>query len=104
MSDISARGLKSRESRAREKLVRMLQNMLPRSPNTFLRSTPEGFGAWSAEGNYLHVVFNGRWTNEDLRDYLVLFATLLAVDPEKLGRADENRRPHNGVSLTGRAQ
>lgn len=95
---------RSSESKALGKLVRMLRSMSRRLPNTFLRSTTGVFGVWSEGNGYLQVVFNGRWTNEDLRDCLVLFATLLAVDPAKLGRAEKSQCARNGVSSTDREQ
>ena len=71
-----------------KKLVRMLRSMSQRHPTVFLVGTTGGFGARLGDGRYLHIVSNGEWTNEELRDWLALFATWLVADPDGLRRAD----------------
>jgi hypothetical protein len=52
------------------------------------------------DGRYLHIVSNGDWTSEDMRDFLALFVVWLAADPDRLRRADQRL---DGVSQTVRA-
>jgi len=71
-------------SLARGKLCRMLRSMSRRWPQTSLRVTTAGFGALRADGSYLHIGTSGDWTDADMRDFLALFVTWLAVDPDRL--------------------
>ena len=98
MSATSERGRKSSGSSPLGKLSRMLASMSRRWPQTSLLVTWEGFGVRRIDGSYLHVVSSGRWTNEDMRDCLALFATWLVADPDKLRPAATLL---DGVSLTG---
>lgn len=62
----------------------MLQNTLRSYPTLSLRVTVDGFGVWLDGVDYVKVVYSGRWTVEELRGFLVLFAAQLAVEPERL--------------------
>lgn len=98
MPGTTAQERKSRESTRLAKLSRMLQNTLRKWPNTSLISTVGAFGVRLEDGRYLHIVSSGQWTDADIRDLLVLFATWLAVDPDRLrGGAT----PLDGVSYRG---
>lgn len=66
------------------KLSRMLRSMSRKWPNTSLLSTTEGFGVRRIDGSYLHIVYSGHWTDEDMRDCLALFATWLVADPARI--------------------
>lgn len=93
MSDTSRQEPKSRDVSHLARLCRMLRSMSRKWPNTFLQTTTDGFGARLEDGRYLRIVYSGRWTDEDIRDYLVLFATWLVADPAAL---------HNvGIPLDG---
>lgn len=101
--DTYVQGRRFRESRARAKLVRMLQSMSQRFPNTYLHSTEDAFGVSSAATGYLRVAYSGSWTVDNLRDYLVLFVTLLSVDPSALVPEGETQSARSGVSSKDRA-
>lgn len=79
------------------KLSRMLRSMSRKWPQTSLLVTAEGFGVRRIDGSYLHIVCSGQWTDADMRDFLVLFATWLVADPSKLRPRAETL---DGVSLT----
>lgn len=98
MNDTSGQGRKSAAVDPNAKLFRMLQSMSRRFPNTSLLTTAEGFGVRLRDGRYLHVVSSGLWSDEDTRDFLVLFATWLVADPDRL----RNGVPlQHGVSVRG---
>jgi hypothetical protein len=92
---------KSRESSQREKLLRMLASMSRRFPRTFLIGTRDGFGVRLDDGRYLQVVYSGHWSDADLRDFLVLFATWLVADPTEIRSAGI---PLGGVSSTAKGE
>lgn len=98
MSDTTAQEPRSSGATPLGKLSRMLRSMSRRFPRTHLLVTWEGFGVRLEDGSYLHVVRSGRWTPEDLRDFLALFATWLVADPERLL---VNSVPLAGVSVSG---
>jgi hypothetical protein len=77
------------------KLVRMLRSMSRKYPKAYLVGTTGGFGVRLGDGRYLHIVSNGEWTSEDMRDFLALFVVWLVADPEGLRRADT---PLDGLS------
>lgn len=79
------------------KLSRMLRSMSRRFPRTFLLTTWEGFGVRLDDGRYLHIVRSGKWTPEDMRDFLALFATWLVADPDRVLGGEQ---PLAGVSAT----
>lgn len=79
----------------------MLRSTSRRFPKAYLVGTTGGFGVRLGDGTYLHIVSSGAWTNEDMRDFLVLFATWLVADPEGLRRADT---PLDGLSSVARAR
>ena len=87
MSDTTEQERRLRASTPREKLFRMLQSMSRRFPRTYLTGTSDGFGVRLEDGSFLQVVYNGRWSDEDMRDFLVLFATWLVADPARLRNA-----------------
>lgn len=99
-SDTEKQVRKSSESRALGKLASMLQSMSRRFPNTNLLTTAGAFGASLEDGESLHIVFNGDWTAEELRSFLVLFAGFLSADPERLLRGRGRNTPQAGVSST----
>lgn len=101
MNDTSEQERKSNGATPLRKLARMLQSMSRKYPRAFLVGTVGGFGVRLGDGRYLHIVSNGEWTAEDMRDFLALFATWLVADPEGLRRADT---PLGGLSSRGRAQ
>lgn len=84
MTDTAKLVRKSPESTALGKLSRMLQSMSRRFPRSYLTGTSGGFGVRLEDGAFLQVVYSGRWTDADMRDFLALFATWLVVDPERL--------------------
>lgn len=84
MSDTSARERRSSASPAVEKLCRMLRNTLRKYPRAHLLNTVAAFGASLDDGTYMQVSYSGRWTAEDMRDCLALFATWLVADPKRL--------------------
>jgi len=88
MSDISEQEPKSNGATPLAKLVRMLRSMSRRYPKAFLCGTQGGFGVRLADGRYLHIVSSGEWTDEEMRDYLALFATWLVADPRGLRNDD----------------
>jgi hypothetical protein len=71
----------------------MLESISRRFPRTYLIGTSEGFGVRLEDGSFLQVVYSGRWSDEDLRDFLALFATWLAADADRLRNA--------GIPLVG---
>lgn len=96
MNDTSEQGLKSREAGRLEKLSRMLRSMSRRFPKTSLLSTAEGFGVRLDDSRYLHIVYSGRWSAEDIGDWCALFAAWCRVDPETLM---DSAPPLSGVSI-----
>lgn len=93
MSDTIVQVRKSPDVSPLGRLCRMLQSMLRRYPSPYLQTTVDGFGVRLGDGRFLRIVYNGHWSDEDLRDFLVLFATWLAADPAAL---------HNvGIPLDG---
>lgn len=84
MSDTSAQAQTSSAVKARGRLLRMLQSMSQRWPRTYLQRTADGFGVHLDGGSFLRIVYNGQWSDEDMRDFLALFATWLSEDPEYL--------------------
>jgi hypothetical protein len=84
MSDTSARVLKSSGATPVEKLCRMLRSTLRKYPRAHLLNTVAAFGASLDEQTYMQVSYSGRWTAEDMRDCLALFATWLVADPKRL--------------------
>jgi hypothetical protein len=99
-SDTEEQVRKSSESRAIVKLASMLRSMSRRFPKTNLLSTAGAFGVSLGDGDSLHIVYNGDWTAEELRSFLVLFAGFLSADPERLLRGRRTNAPQAGVSLT----
>ena len=98
MSDTTELEPKSSASSPLGKLSRMLRSMSRKWPQTSLLRTTEGFGVRRIDGSYLHIVYSGHWTDADTRDFLVLFATWLVADPEKLRPLG---LPLDGVLLGG---
>lgn len=98
MSDTTERALRLRGSTPREKLSRMLASMSRRFPRTYLTGTSDGFGVRLEDGSFLQVVYSGRWSDADMRDFLALFATWLAADPERIRHAGT---PLGGASYGG---
>lgn len=84
MNDTSEQGRKSNESSPLGKLSRMLRSMSRRFPNTSLHLTQAGFGVLRADSSYLRVESSGHWTDQDMRDFLVLFAIWLVADGARL--------------------
>lgn len=62
------------------KLLRMLRSMSRRFPQAKLARHLDGFGVSLGGGKWLQIRCNGDWTDEDLRDFLALYATWLVVD------------------------
>lgn len=83
-SDTCGQEPKSRDAQRLVKLSRMLRSMSQKLPNSSLITTQDGFGVRLEDGRFLHIVRSGNWTPEDLRDFLALFATWLAVDADRL--------------------
>lgn len=81
MSDTLGPGRKSRDVSAREKLTRMLRSTLRRFPHARLMTTAGGFGVYLDDATALYVATRGQWSDQDMRDLLVLFATWLVADP-----------------------
>jgi len=92
-NDTSVQEPKSSGSTPLAKLCRMLRSTLRKYPRASLLSTAGGFGVSLDEPTFLLVSYVGRWSAEDLRDCLALFATWLVADPERL--------MHGGESLAG---
>lgn len=84
MTDTLSQAPKLLESTLRVKLSRMLRSIARRFPNTYLITTPAAFGVRLADGSYLHIVTNGSWTDDNMRDFLALFVVWLAADPDRL--------------------
>jgi hypothetical protein len=101
MSDTSVQAHKLIGASPLAKLARMLRSMSRRWPKTSLIRTTGGFGVRLADGRSLRIRTNGEWTNEDIRDCLVLFATWLVADPAGLRLADI---PLDGPSATASAR
>jgi hypothetical protein len=93
MNGTSERGRRSPDASALVKLSRMLQSMSRRFPRSYLIGTQDAFGVRLEDGTSLHIVCNGRWSDQDIRDFLALFATWLVADPQRL------REP--GIPLAG---
>jgi len=101
MSDTLRQARKSDGATPLKRLVRMLQSTSRNFPKAYLVGTMGGFGVRLGDGRYLHIVSSGEWTNEDMRDFLVLFATWLVADPDGLRRADT---PLGGALRRDRAE
>lgn len=101
MSDTSEQELKSRDAARLEKLSRMSRSISRRFPGTKLERTRDGFGVLLGGERWLRVRATGSWTNEDMRDLLVFFATWLAVDGDYL-RAGGTTLAGSIVGETGR--
>src|SRR3954452_22867711 len=84
MSAISAPEHKSSAASPVAKLSRMLRSMLRRYPQGRLQRTLDGFGVSLGENHSLRVRLTGTWSDADIRDCLVLFATWLVADAEYL--------------------
>jgi len=97
MSGTSVQERKSNAANPLSKLCRMLASMSRRWPRTSLWSTTEGFGVSRIDGSYLRIVYNGPWTDEDMRDCLALFAVWLVADPARLRPREQ---PLAGVIAT----
>ena len=80
MSDTEKLVLKSSDATQVAKLLRMLRSTLRRYPRARLERTLDGFGASLGEGTSMRVRLSGSWTDADIRDLLVLFATWVVVD------------------------
>jgi hypothetical protein len=80
MSDTNGLVRKSNGATPLVKLARMLQSMSRRFPRTCLIGTRDDFGVLLDDDRSLRIVCNGRWTDEDIRDWLALFATWLVAD------------------------
>jgi hypothetical protein len=96
MNDTSVQVRKSPDASQLDKLLRMLRSTSRRFPRTRLLTTVDGFGASLDDGRSLHIVYSGRWSEADLRDFLALFATWLVTDPRRLRVA--------GIPLAGALQ
>lgn len=70
------------------KLLRMLQSMWQKYPMGRCRKRPGEFGVFMDENTYLRASWSGDLTPTDLRDLFVLFATWVAVDPQRFADAD----------------
>jgi hypothetical protein len=101
MTSTSAQEPRSSGATPLAKLVRTLRSMSRKYPTAYLCGTQGGFGVRLGDGRYLHIVSNGEWTDEDMRDFLVLFAIWLVADPRGLRRADI---PLGGVLQMERAR
>jgi hypothetical protein len=97
MTDTSARVLKSSDVSPLSKLSRMLRSMLRRWPRAHLLNTVAAFGVALDDATFMQVSYSGRWTPEDMRDCLALFATWCVADPSRLMSSGV---PLDGVSLT----
>lgn len=93
MNDTYAQVLKSSAATPLGKLCRMLRSTLRKYPRARLLNTSAAFGASLDEGTFMQVSYSGRWTAEDMRDCLALFATWLVADPARL--------LESGTSLAG---
>lgn len=89
MSDTCGLGPRSRSATPLNKLCRMLRNTLRSYPKAKLLHGRGGFGASLDASSMIYIRYNGRWTAEDLRDCLALFATWLVVDPSRIMDADD---------------
>jgi hypothetical protein len=101
MNDTAAQERKSPDVSPRGRLLRTLASMSRRFPRTFLQTTADGFGVQLADGAFLRIVYSGRWTDGDLRDFLALFATWLVADPQRLRNGGI---PLDGLLLRDRAE
>ena len=84
MSGTSAQERKYSDASQAEKLLRMLRSMLRRYPQARLQRTLDGFGVSLDVNHSLRVRLTGTWTDADIRDCLVLFASWLIADSEYL--------------------
>jgi len=84
MTATSAQALRSSVATPLVKLCRMLRSMSRSYPRGRLWRTAGGFGASLDEQTYIKVSFSGRWTADNMRDWLALFATWCVADPEYL--------------------
>ena len=84
MNATSVQELKSSAATPLEKLCRMLQNTLRKYPRAHLLNTVAAFGVSLDDATYMQVSYSGRWTAEDMRDCLALFATWLVVEPNRM--------------------
>ncbi len=94
--DTSERVRKSSDAPALVKLSRMLRSMLRRFPRARLLTPQGAFGVLLDDNIYMQVSFTGRWTAEDMRDCLALFATWCVADPARIMTS--------GVALAGVSQ
>ena len=101
MSDTTGQERRSLDVSPRGKLLRMLQSMSRRFPRTYLTGTSGGFGVRLEDGSFLQVVYNGHWSDDNMRDFLALFATWLVADPDTLRRPGI---PLDGLSAQGSAE
>lgn len=62
----------------------MLQSTARRFPLARLGTTLGGFGVSLDAQTSMRVSYSGRWTPEDMRDCLALFAVWLVADPDAL--------------------
>jgi|SRR3954447_2211427 hypothetical protein len=83
-SDTSEQGRKSSDAQAVSGLIRTLQSMSRRFPQARLIHTAGAFGVQLRDGSYLYITRSGQLTDADVRDFLVLFARWLVVDPDGL--------------------
>lgn len=84
MNDTSAQVRRSPRATPLNKLCRMLQNTLRSYPRARLLHGRGGFGGSLDANTCIYIRYVGNWSPEDLRDCLALFATWLAVDPDRL--------------------
>lgn len=84
MSDTDVQEPKSKDAIRAAKLSRMSQSISRRFPGTKLERTRDGFGVLLGGERWLRVRATGSWTNEDMRDCLVLFALWLIADGDYL--------------------
>jgi len=84
MSDTAALAPTSSAVTRKNKLCRMLRNTLRSFPKAKLLHGRGGFGASLDAQKSIYIRYVGSLSNQDLRDLLALFATWLAVDPDRL--------------------
>jgi hypothetical protein len=75
---------KLQDAIALAKLCRMLRSMLRRYPQAKQLITQADFGASLDATTYIRISYAGRWTAEDMRDWLALFAVWCVARPEDL--------------------
>jgi len=99
MSDTYGQEHRSSDATQVSGLTRMLQSMSRRFPQARLLHTAGAFGVQLRDGSYLLIQRSGHWTDGDTRDFLVLFARWLVVDP---GGLDALQPTLGGASATVR--